>query len=188
MSEKKKPNPEKIEFKCPRCKDGTIHMNKTVYDLPDEDKMLIITFQCDNCDYRNNDIIPLTTRMEPGISELKVTNEEDLKSKLYRSPTASLEIPELELEVEPGPRASFYFTNVEGILERFKSAVLTYRHTIEEKDLKIEEIDTILDNIDKAMQGNFNFTLKMTDLEGGSYIVPQDKSKFNFKKIKSSNK
>jgi zinc finger protein len=160
-----------------------VYLNKTVYELPDDDKMLILTFQCNKCDYRNNDVIPLITRTEPGISELRVTNERDLKSKLYRSPTASLEIPELELEVEPGPRAGFYLTNIEGVLDRFKSAVSTYRHTLEEKDLKKEEIETLLENIDKAAAGNFNFTLRMTDSEGGSYIVPQDESKFSFKKL-----
>lgn len=184
----KKNKKEKTTFKCPRCQKGTVHLNKTVYELPDEDKMLIITFQCNKCDFRNNDIIPLTTRTEPGISILRVTNEEDLKSKLYRSPTASLEIPELELEVEPGPRAGFYLTNIEGVLDRFKSAVSTYRHTLEEKDLEKEEINTLMENIEKASAGNYNFTVRMTDTEGGSYIVPQDESKYSFEKISQENR
>lgn len=183
MSTNKNNTDDNASFKCPRCQKGTIHIKKTVYELPDEDKMLIITFECDKCDFRNNDVIPLTTRTEPGISELRVSTGEDLKSKVYRSPTASLEIPELEIEVEPGPRAGFYFTNIEGVLDRFKSAVLTYRNTLEENELEREEIETLLENIEKALEGNFTFTLRMTDSEGGSYIVPQDKSKYTFTKL-----
>ena len=103
-----------------------IEITKTEYDLPDEDKMLILKFECNNCNFHKNDIIPLTTRIEPGISSLKVTKESDLKSKIYRSPTGKLEIPELEVIVTPGPSAQFYFTNIQGILMRFEDAVNIY--------------------------------------------------------------
>src|SRR4030043_1426317 len=117
MSEKAKETEEDfIGFKCPACKEGDITVKKAEYDMPDKDKMLIIKFECNKCNYYKNDIIPLTTRTESGIMTLRITNEEDLKSKVYRSPTAKLEIPELELQVEPGPSSSFYYTNIEGIL------------------------------------------------------------------------
>jgi zinc finger protein len=90
-----------------------IEISKVTYDVPDGDKILIIKFECNLCNYSNNDIIPLTTNFAPGIMKLKVSNEDDLKSKIYRSPVGSLEIPELELVVNPGPRADFYYTNVE---------------------------------------------------------------------------
>jgi C4-type Zn-finger protein len=41
----------------------------------------------------------------------------------------------------------------------------------------------MLINLNKALEGKFEFTLKITDLGGGSYIIPQDKSKYNFEKI-----
>ncbi len=115
---------------------------------------------------------------------LNISNEEDLKSKIYRSPVGKLEIPELELIVEPGPKADFYYTNVEGVLLRFESAVLIYRKILEDDYPEIKEIDEILKNLKKAIEGKFKFTLKMTDTEGGSYIIPQDKTKYTFKKIK----
>ena len=82
-------------IKCPSCKEGTILFSRTVYDLPDGDKLLLIKLECNKCDFINKDVIPLTTRTEPGISEYYITEESDLKSKIYRSPTAKLEIPEL---------------------------------------------------------------------------------------------
>lgn len=173
-------------FKCPSCEEGIINIIKNVYDLPDGDKMLILKFVCNICNFQKSDIIPLSTNTQPGIMTLKVSSEEDLKSKIYRSPAGKLEIPELDLIVEPGPRADFYFTNIEGILYRFESAVLIYRNNLDENDAEKSEIDDLLDNLKKAMEGKFNFTLKITDTLGGSYIIPKNKSKYTFTKIKKT--
>lgn len=180
MSEKAKETAEKFSFKCPSCKNGTITINKTIYDSQDGDKMLILKFECTECNFTKNDIVPMATNTIPGIITLKVESENDLKSKIYRSPTGKLEIPELELQVEPGPRADFYFTNVEGILVRFEGAVRIYKNNLDESDSQFKEIEEILGDLDKAMKGTFPFTLKITDLAGGSYVIPQDESKYSF--------
>ncbi|MFW9900927.1 MAG: ZPR1 zinc finger domain-containing protein [Candidatus Thorarchaeota archaeon] len=171
-------------FKCPSCKEGKIDIIKSIYDLPDGDKMLILKFECDTCNFHKNDIIPLTTNMESGIMTLQILDENDLKSKIYRSPTGKLEIPELDLIVEPGPRADFYYTNVQGILFRFENAVSIFRNNLDENDPEKTEIDELMVNLKQAIEGQFSFTLKITDPEGGSYIIPQDKSKYTFEKIK----
>ncbi|MFX1311093.1 MAG: ZPR1 zinc finger domain-containing protein [Promethearchaeota archaeon] len=184
MSEKALKSEKNFSFKCPSCNQGKINLKKVLYDLPDGDKMLILKFECDTCDFHKNDIIPFTTNMDSGVMTLKVINEEDLKSKIYRSPMGRLEIPELELSVEPGPRADFYYTNVEGILFRFIDAVSIYKNKLEENDPERGEIKQILNNLKKALEGKFEFTLKITDPQGGSYMIPQDKSKYSFEKIK----
>jgi zinc finger protein len=186
MSEKAKQTEEEFSFKCPACKKGIIKVHKTTYDLPDKDKMLIIKFECNSCNYTKNDIIPLTTNFEPAILTLKVINKEDLRSKIYRSPTGKLEIPEFEISVEPGPNAPFYYTNVEGILYRFEDALLIYRNNLEEEAIK-KDIDVILDNLQKAIMGEYQFTLKITDTGGGSYVIPQNKSNYFFNKLKDFN-
>ena len=183
MSEKIRNKEDKFSLKCPDCADGIISIDTIEYDLPDGDKMLIVKFVCDSCTFQKNDIIPMTTRIEPGIMTLKVSNENDLKSKIYRSPTGKLEIPELELIVEPGPRADFYYTNVEGILLRFEGAVLIYKNNLEKNDPEFKEIEQILIDLHKAVKGELKFTLQITDIGGGSYIIPQDQSKYSFKKL-----
>jgi zinc finger protein len=183
MSEKAKKSEEEFVFQCPACKKGNVQILKTYYDLPDGDKMLIIKFECNECNFSNNDIIPLTTNFEPGIRILKITNENDLKSKIYRSPIAKLEIPELELVVEPGPSASFYYTNVEGILDRFEQAVRIFKRELDKENSQNKKVDDILDDMAKAKKGEMEFTLKITDESGGSYIIPQDESKLIFKKF-----
>jgi len=170
-------------FKCPSCQEGIIDIVKSIYDLPDGDKMLILKFECNICNFHKNDVIPLTTNIEPGIMTLQILDENDLKSKIYRSPTGKLEIPELELIVEPGPRADFYYTNIQGILFRFENAVSIYRNNLEENDPEKSEIDELMLILKQAIDGKFKFTLKITDSQGGSYIIPQDKSKYSFEKI-----
>lgn len=186
MSEKAKETEEEFSFKCPTCKNGMIKIKKTIYDSQDGDKLLILKFECNECNFTKNDIIPMATKMIPGIITLKVKSEGDLKSKIYRSPTGKLEIPELELLVEPGPRADFYFTNVEGILFRFEEAVKIYKKSLDTKDPQSKEIEDILDDLDKAIKGKFEFTLKITDLEGGSYIIPEKDTEYNFEEIKNA--
>ncbi len=186
MSEKSKNEEVEFSFKCPSCEKGKIKILKTTYDVPDGDKMLLIKFECNTCNFTNNDIIPLTTNNTPGIMTLRVSNENDLKSKIYRSPVGRLEIPELELFVEPGPRADFYYTNVEGILFRFENAVTIYRKNLEKDDVQIEEIDKILQDLHKALKGEFKFTLIITDTGGGSYIIPEDELKYSFEKLENN--
>ena len=183
MSEKAKKSEEDYYFQCPACNKGKISIRKTVYDLPDNDKMLIIKFECDKCNYSNNDIIPLTTNLTPGISLLRVKDESDLRSKIYRSPIGLLEIPELELVIEPGPSADFYYTNIEGILLRFENAVSIYKNNLDENDPQVDEAGQILKNIKKALKGEFKFTLKLTDKGGGSYIIPSNKSNYSFEPL-----
>jgi len=183
MSKKRKLGEKIHSFKCPSCEKGTIDLIKTVYDLQDGDKMLILKFECNNCTFHQNDIIPLTTRMDPGIMVLKVEEEKDLRSKIYRSPAGKLEIPELELIVEPGPRADFFYTNIEGILLRFESAVSIYLNNLRKEEPELTEIEDIRHKLALARDGKFKFTLKITDPQGGSYILPVDESKYSFTKL-----
>ena len=66
VSEKSKNEEIEFSFKCPSCKKGIIKILKTIYDVPDGDKMLLIKFECNICNFTNNDILPLTTNNTPG--------------------------------------------------------------------------------------------------------------------------
>lgn len=145
--------------------------------------MLLLKFECDKCEFHKSDVIPLETKMEPGTTTLKVFDENDLKSKIYRSPNGTIEIPELELILEPGPAAELYITNIEGILTRFKNAVTMYQNSLSQNDPQRKKIERILEDLQKAIVGKMSFTIKLSDQEGGSYIIPADKSKYSFEKI-----
>ncbi len=183
MSEKVKDTEEEFSYKCPACLQGTVKCIKCIYEFPDGDKMLLLKFECDKCEFHKSDVIPLETKMEPGTTTLKVFDENDLKSKIYRSPNGTIEIPELELILEPGPAAELYITNIEGILTRFKNAVTMYQNSLSQNDPQRKKIERILEDLQKAIVGKMSFTIKLSDQEGGSYIIPADKSKYSFEKI-----
>ena len=170
---KKDDSEEGLGFDCPVCKKGQLILSKHIHELPDGDKYLIMKFECNKCNYTKNDLIPIETPIKPGKFILNVNEKEDLKSKVFRSFSGVLEIPELEMEIEPGPAADFYITNIEGVLTRMKDAVTIFKKNLDEKNPKI---DKILENIDKAINGEFKFTVIITDKVGGSYIVPINKN------------
>lgn len=187
MSEEAKKTEEEFTLTCPACQDGVIDIHKVIYQAADGDKLLILRFECQKCDYLKNDIIPVETEMKPGILTLRIENEEDLKSKLFRSAGAKLEIPELDLEISPGPSAQFYFTNIEGVLDRFLQAAKIMKRDIQNDKHAELEIDKAIKEIQKAMIGELPFTLKIKDPIGGSYIIPIDKSKYSFEIIPTKN-
>ena len=66
---------------------------------------------------------------------------------------------------------------------RFENAVSIYKRNLDKNDPHLNEINELLENIQKALKGNFEFTLKLSDTGGGSYIIPQNKSNYSFKEI-----
>ena len=59
-------------------------------------------------------------RESPKIIKFRIKNKNDLKTIVYRSPDASVQIPELDAEISPGIASKGYITTVEGILTSIK--------------------------------------------------------------------
>jgi zinc finger protein len=55
--------------------------------------------------------------------EFFVNSEEDLAVRVIRSMSASLEIPELGVRIDPGPACQGFVSNVEGVLDRIDHIV-----------------------------------------------------------------
>lgn len=174
MANVKKDNSgEDLGFDCPLCRKGQLILKKHIHKLPDGDKYLIMKFECNECNFTKNDLIPVETTFKPAKFILNINEKEDLKSKIFRSISGVLEIPELEMVIEPSSAADFYITNIEGVLLRMKDALTIFKKNLEEQNPKVEKI---LKNIDKAINGELKFTVIITDKEGGSYIIPATKN------------
>lgn len=86
--------------------------------IPYFKEMMLISFNCQHCGVKTNEIKSGGEITEFGrIIELKVEGVEDIKRDVFKSDTASLKIPELELELAEGTLGG-RFTSVEGILEK----------------------------------------------------------------------
>ena len=52
-----------------------------------------------------------------------VDSPEDLAIRVVRSMSASLEVPELGVRIDPGPACQGFVSNVEGVLDRIEQIV-----------------------------------------------------------------
>lgn len=65
--------------------------------IPFFKEIVIMSFSCYSCGYKNNEIQPAGTLEEYGVKvTLKITSKEDLERDIVRSNFATISIPELE--------------------------------------------------------------------------------------------
>lgn len=97
--------------------------------------VMIMSFLCSHCNARTTEVKSGGEITPHGkIITLKVKSEIDLKRDLFKSETAGVSIPELDLELNCGTLGGAY-TTVEGILEKIlfhlKENVQIQKHNIE---------------------------------------------------------
>jgi zinc finger protein len=154
---------------CPVCS-MEMDFNWETKEIPHFGETMIIAGVC-CCGYRHSDTI-LLSQKEPARHALTVSSIEDLDSRVIRSPSGTIRIPELGIDVEPGPASEAYVSNVEGVLERIRGIVeFATRSARETGDIeKTKQGDRILENLEMSMQGLFNLTVIIEDPMGNSAI------------------
>jgi len=157
---------------CPYCGSRSLEVRRAETFIPHFGRVLILTFSCDNCGYRHSDTIPLEEH-GPSKHVIKVAKSEDLRIKIVRSGTASIEIPELGLRLDPGGEGQSFITNVEGILVRFEEAVNKLQELTHPS--KMAELHKILHKIRLAREGKAHFTILLEDSAGDSSVIEDNK-------------
>jgi len=81
-------------------------------------------------------------------------------------------VPELGIDVEPGPASEAYISNIEGVLDRITSVVeFATRSAKDAGDQeKTERGNEILNSLAKTREGQFNLTVVIEDPLGNSAI------------------
>ena len=93
--------------------------------------------------------------------------------RVVKSQSATIKIPELGLEEEPGPQSQSYISNVEGVLKRFENAVKTALSWTEDDESRKNAV-RILEEIDQVKNGENIVTLIIEDPFGHSVIENKD--------------
>jgi len=156
-----------LVLKCPQCGEEAKIIQETK-DIPKYGKILISTIVCDKCNFRITDVMNIDMK-PPARYTIKIESSNDLSSKIIRSSTGTIKIPELGLDVEPGAIADGYITNIEGMLERFKAAVKVMQDTKEQENKEI--VNEIMNEIELAQKGELVFTVIIEDPLGNSAIL-----------------
>lgn len=157
---------------CANCGRQTMEVKEIYSDIPRFGRMVIVSMLCPKCGYRLNDSVSLESK-GPKKIEFRVNRQEDLSARLIRSHSSLIVVPELGLELKPGPKSEAFITNIEGLLDRFLQVVEQLEST--SCDDEKSRIRASLRKIRRAMQGKVPFTLIVEDEMGNSAVIPPGK-------------
>jgi zinc finger protein len=182
-----------IDTQCSACSaPGTVNMHKT--NIPYFKEVVIMAFKCDLCGYKTNEIKSGGEISPKGLRlQLVVTKPDDLKRDVLKSDTASLKIPEIELELAPGTLGGF-FSSIEGTLVQVRDQLanlpeLQFGHgdsANPDERSQSTAMAEFLEKIDGLLTGEKTFTFILDDPLGNVYIQnprkhlppPQDVDEF----------
>ena len=143
-----------MKIDCPVCggKNTATYTTQT-HELAYFGEIVESTIQCEKCGFRHNDIIA-TEQKDPAKHSL-IISKKNLDSRVVRSQSATVSLPEIGIKVEPGPKSEGYISNVEGVIVRFIEAT--------ERALKMftdeasqENGKKVLENLNKILNINSN--------------------------------
>ena len=156
----------KVPGPCPSCNTEIEYLYKTE-NIPYFSDILIISAICPSCGYKFVDT-QLIKHGEPARYTLHVEKADELAARVVRSMSASIEIPELGVRIDPGPQCQGFVSNVEGVLDRIEQVVkgaLKWGTDVEK-----ENAAELLADIARVKAGLFPITLIVEDPNGNSAI------------------
>mgnify|MGYP001409050279 FL=1 len=182
-----------VDIPCPICSiTGEVYMIAHIDEIPYFGEHTQVTVMCHSCGWKQTDFIPAEGK-KAGCWSLKVSNERHLKSRVVRSSSCTIRIPELDLQVNPGSNATGYVSNVEGVINRFIEVINMVLRDLqndvaskirEQKKVKlsnsikeIEQLESLITRLTIVGQdGHQPFTLELLDPHGHSMIIDESAS------------
>jgi zinc finger protein len=158
---------------CPSCSNEIEYLYQTE-NIPYFSEILIISANCPTCGYRYVNT-QLLKSAEPSRYEFSISAAEDLSARVVRSMGGTVKIPELGVQIDPGPACQGFVTNVEGVLDRIEDVVQSALLWTEDEEKKNAHV--LLERIAQARSGTFPFTLILDDPSGNSAIISKKAKK-----------
>ncbi|TXT55956.1 MAG: hypothetical protein BAJATHORv1_30339 [Candidatus Thorarchaeota archaeon] len=158
--------------RCPICSQGTLNVKSMLYSVPYFNELAMFIMTCSSCNFTHNDIFSAES-YEPTRWTLHVSKPRMLNIRVVRSSSGTIRFPEFGIDVEPGPAAESFISNVEGLLYRVRPVVESAIRFADEEEEK-QRGKAILEQIISAIRGELEFTLIIEDPAGVSGILPED--------------
>lgn len=177
-----------LDIACPICSaEDDVKMIAHVTEIPYFGEHTQVTVFCNNCGWKQADFIPAEGKKSEKWS-LEISQEEHLSTRVVRSSSCTVRIPELDLEVNPGSSSTGYVSNIEGVLNRFTDIIdMVTRQTLAEitshtgskTELSLEELNQHVIKLAEmkarlfgvGSEGFTPFTLELLDPRGHSQIL-----------------
>ena len=153
---------------CPMCSKNTLTLMQYETDIPFFGNVFIFSMNCSTCNYKKSDVEPEKTH-ESCKYTLDIDSEQDMKIRIIRSSSATVKIPHM-MNIEPGPGAEGYVTNVEGLLMRIKR-VLEMEKESEDDTGTQKKIKNMLKKLQKVIWGQEKLKIIIEDPNGNSAII-----------------
>uniref|UniRef100_A0A1I7XKF8 Zpr1 domain-containing protein n=1 Tax=Heterorhabditis bacteriophora TaxID=37862 RepID=A0A1I7XKF8_HETBA len=166
--------PMEIESLCVSCeKNGTTRL--MCISIPYYKAVILMSFECPHCDYRNNEIQSGEAVQEHGTEiVLRVQEQSDLCRQLVKSEYAIIEVPELELTI-PSKSQAGEVTTVESVLQRVSFGLSHEQEKRRELDPEsAEKIESFLTHLKSLLALEQKWTLKLRDPTGNCFIQNPD--------------
>ena len=145
---------------CPMCEtESAIHQQRIV-DLKGIGRLLKFSTLCERCHYSNMEFIPFNVK-KPSVVRFSIKNKIDLDAKVIKSQSCTFKIPELGVEVGPGPESHAEIMNVDGVLSSINLAL--------EYEYGSNKLSKVIERIKK---GKGKVTLVLDDPLGVSRVIP----------------
>jgi len=154
---------------CPLCGKEIEYIYQTE-NIPFFSDILIMCGLCEACGFRLTDTVILADQ-HPTRCEFEIRSADDLNTRVVRSTTGTITIPELGISIDPGPACQGFVSNVEGVLARIEDAIRTALLSAEneERQNALQGLTTIAG----AREGKIPFTLIIEDPSGNSAIISE---------------
>ncbi len=152
---------------CPLCTEA-LKFTFNTDEIPFFGEIMLVSAQC-ACGFRYADTIALNER-EAARYELRFDSD-DFTTRVIRSTSGTMQIPELGVTVEPGSGSEAFISNVEGVLRRVEEVVRMATKWSSEDPDKFERGNLLLEAIDAVKRGEREMTLILDDPFGNSAIV-----------------
>jgi zinc finger protein len=152
---------DESDLKCPSCSAGDMEQGTDEIEVPHFGKVIHYYMRCKHCGYRINDFA--FQGDFPKEDKIEIRDKKDLEIKIARGSSGTVLIPELGLELYPGPIAESFITNVEGLLNRFLQLMPLFDDP--------EKVEETKNRIVDAIDGKLSFTISLVDPSGVSHFI-----------------
>ncbi|KAJ4450425.1 hypothetical protein ANN_01849 [Periplaneta americana] len=166
------PDPEttEIESLCVNCgENGTTRVLLT--KIPFYKEVVLMSFECEHCGFKNNEIQPGGKVDEKGIRiTLTVEKEQDLNRQVVKSDYTSVRIVEVDFEI-PAQSQRGEVTTVEGVIDRAITGLEQDQPLRRIQDsATAEQIDGFLTKLKRLKSIESPFTVVFEDISGNSFV------------------
>lgn len=161
-----------LSIKCPSCGAGDLQVRSMMYNVPFFNELAMFSMKCPECGFTHSDVFSAESR-PPMRWTLYVDTAELLKTRVVRSGSGTVRFPEFGIDIEPGPAAESYISNVEGVLYRTRPVVESAIRFADKESEKIQG-KKVLEMIMAAINGELAFTIVIEDPMGVSGLLPDD--------------